>query len=268
MIRVNETIKCLVCGRSDGCLVAPDGRAAICVRTPSDKVCGSAGWFHATKGPRIDSKKIRRRKRRAPINWIELLKFYRTGSVYNEYSRLGGGVYQDIQYIPMYNEDGVITGLQRIFKDRSKAFMSGSRHGLFARSFVISHSCILITEGASDTATACDLDYAVFGRSSCNTGTEILQKLLPRYPDAKVIIVADNDPPGIRGSQQLAKSLLDVGIKTGIVIPPLEKEDLSDWIARSGKLIVTSRIESVIQGTFYGQKEESKADAEPAKSQG
>jgi hypothetical protein len=47
-IRVTRHNRCPVCGKPDWCLVAPDGKAAICARIESDKPVGikGAGWLH------------------------------------------------------------------------------------------------------------------------------------------------------------------------------------------------------------------------------
>ena len=37
---------CPICGKPDWCLVATDGSVAICPRTPSDRMAGSAGYIH------------------------------------------------------------------------------------------------------------------------------------------------------------------------------------------------------------------------------
>src|SRR5262245_28411896 len=46
--RVSKDNPCLVCGKPDWCLVARNGSASICPRTPAGAVrkCGDAGWLH------------------------------------------------------------------------------------------------------------------------------------------------------------------------------------------------------------------------------
>ena len=45
-IRVSRQNPCPICGKPDWCLVATDGSVAICPRTPSDRMAGSAGYIH------------------------------------------------------------------------------------------------------------------------------------------------------------------------------------------------------------------------------
>lgn len=44
--RVSKDRPCPVCGRGDWCLLATDGRAAICCRVESDHQWCDAGWYH------------------------------------------------------------------------------------------------------------------------------------------------------------------------------------------------------------------------------
>src|SRR5262245_65492992 len=57
--RVNRELPCPVCGKSDWCIVAADGTAAICPRTESQKRCGDAGYLHRL----VDSPLPRERRR-------------------------------------------------------------------------------------------------------------------------------------------------------------------------------------------------------------
>ena len=45
-VRVNKRNPCPICGKPEWCLISADGKAAICARTPSDKLAGNAGWLH------------------------------------------------------------------------------------------------------------------------------------------------------------------------------------------------------------------------------
>ena len=45
-VHVSEKRPCPICGKPDWCLIAKDGGAAICPRTPSGKQAGEAGYWH------------------------------------------------------------------------------------------------------------------------------------------------------------------------------------------------------------------------------
>ena len=55
MKRVTKSEPCPICTKSDWCLYAEDGSAAICARTEqgSTKRCGDAGWLHILRDNRI-----------------------------------------------------------------------------------------------------------------------------------------------------------------------------------------------------------------------
>lgn len=65
-VRVNRRSPCPICGKPDWCLIAQDGKAAICARIESDKPAGAkgAGWIHALdscmplppRKPRLEAK--------------------------------------------------------------------------------------------------------------------------------------------------------------------------------------------------------------------
>jgi len=52
-VRVSKHNPCPVCGKPDWCLIARDGKAAICARIESDKPAGNkgAGWIHTLDNP-------------------------------------------------------------------------------------------------------------------------------------------------------------------------------------------------------------------------
>ena len=54
MRRVNRRNPCPVCGKPDWCLVAEDGSAAICPRTPDGAVkdIPGSGWLHILRKDR------------------------------------------------------------------------------------------------------------------------------------------------------------------------------------------------------------------------
>lgn len=249
MIRVSDTIRCPVCGRGEnqGCMVSPDGKVALCVRTPSNHLTRN-GWIHKVNIPRMDTKEYRRKKTVPPLNWIKLTELYRNKGYSEEFGCLGAGYDGETHYIPMFNQRWEIVGIQRVFNDRSKATVSGSRMGIFKPAYQQKDYRLLITEGASDTVVAHRMNYRTYGRPSCGCGNDIVTQLVQSEHPEFVGIIADHDDPGIKGAQQLSKALLDVGIRSSIIIPPKEKEDLKDWVRRVGVIPVRDYISNVLRG--------------------
>ena len=232
MIRTTSKIKCPVCGRfEDGCLVAQDGDACICVRTPSGKKCGAAGWLHRISiSPLPDDCRQRPKMIPANINWSTLQHLYVERYCGRKFPDLGSGWDGEAVTIPMYNADKVITGMQRVFSNGDKRFVNGSEPGVFLPTSVWRNGLsdpVVVTEGVSDTQTAVDLGCCVLGRSSCNHGIKVLTEMLHT---SRVIVIPDNDPAGMSGGNELALALADAHIKVCMLVPPQQGWDLTDWV--------------------------------------
>jgi DNA primase len=67
---------------------------------------------------------------------------------------------------------------------------------------------IVVVEGASDVAAMMTTGFrSVVGRPSCTGSVQHLVSLCRRMNPRRVIIVPDNDIPGIRGTESLAAAL-------------------------------------------------------------
>ena len=246
MLRCTD-IKCPMCGRiADGCLVAEDGEACICVRTPSEKRCGSAGWLHQID---IDPEKIKagtfRKCRKRSINWERLMDLYREkarGMIGFPYMDMRGGFDGDCYCVPSFTAKGHVCGIMRVSTDlKTKRWVEGSQVGIFINRFTWNpdKTYVLITEGLSDTKTANRLRMRAIGRGSCNQSTDEVVQYLNLYNSCEMsIIVADNDAdkpgnPGVAGAQELLKTLQEKNLPSVIVVPPQPGWDLTDWVDRN-----------------------------------
>jgi len=241
MIQTTSKICCPVCLRkADGCLVTEDGKGAICVRTPSNKRAGAAGWYHKTNTdplPRGCRKKVKNRP--ANINWNALQSLYMSRYCGNKFPDLSSGWNGEAVTIPMYNNNYDITGFQQVFHNGDKKFMHGSKPGLFITETILDcglGNTVVITEGVSDTQTATDMGFCALGRSSCNQGIDILLQMLDHGID--IIIIPDNDAPGLAGGKALAQTLVDHDFKVHMLVPPITGGDLTDWVKQDGELKV------------------------------
>ena len=158
--------------------------------------------------------------------------------------RLGIGADNEGNTFPMYNEFNKIIGIQRRFFNGRKCCVEGSRLGLFLaglpkvpkqlRSATVgdagglkTDSTIFITEGVSDLAVLLDLGFYGIGRPSCNTGEELIVKWLSVNKVAKdtpIVIIADNDPPGIAGANKLRSRLYSDNRRTNVTVVPRGKD--------------------------------------------
>lgn len=105
---------------------------------------------------------------------------------------------------------------------------------------------ILIVEGPTDAAAGWELGYNAIGRPSCNQGNSMLVSLM-RLSRQRIVIVADNDGPGLDGAYSLADQLhaYSRGVK---VVRPIAGKDLREWY-RSG--LTPNILGAVIDNTPY-----------------
>ncbi len=255
MRRVSKQNRCLICGKSDWCLTAPDNSAAICARIEegSLKRCGDAGWLHI-----LENRQNGRNRHKCRVNKIRLVTNVSTvnsrsrdfGQLVEHYKQLltddklnslatalgvsaaslnwlnvgwDGKAYT----FPMSDDIGNVIGIQRRFPNGRKVSVNGSKTGLFIPSDLPAESILLICEGSTDTATALDLGYTAFGRPSCNSKVEMTANFAR---GRAVIIVSDNDSVGLTGSQRLARVLSLSCPSVKIIYPPKGIKDLRQWL--------------------------------------
>jgi 5S rRNA maturation endonuclease (ribonuclease M5) len=87
---------------------------------------------------------------------------------------------------------------------------------------------VLVCEGPTDTAAALDLDFSAIGRPSCLGGTALITEAVSTR---RVVIVADDDGPGMDGAVRLQKHLENFCPGCQILVPPCK--DMREWL-RSG----------------------------------
>jgi len=67
---------------------------------------------------------------------------------------------------------------------------------------------LLMVEGASDTAAMIDVGYpSVIGRANCTGNVSQIVTLCRRLKPASVVVIPDNDVPGIDGANRLIEAL-------------------------------------------------------------
>ena len=219
---------CPVCGKPDGCLLAEDASAAICLRISagSKKKVGTsgAGWLHILSDKPLTDRKFRVNKpvevppkigfmtkyamiyhrnfadlknsSREPVP--EVVKISKLGVSLEALDLLLMG-YDNTNYtFPMKNGKERIIGI-RLRSDRGKFSVRGSQNGLFWPVGIKADSkeLLFICEGPTDCAALLDLGFSVIGRASCNTGLKYIKEAFEHF-DRQVIIMADKDEPKFR----------------------------------------------------------------------
>ncbi|MFC1792732.1 toprim domain-containing protein [Planctomycetota bacterium] len=259
MCRVSKKNPCAVCGRCDWCLVAKDGSAAICARIEdgSVKKCGDAGWLHVLRDnvhnvPNVHRgvANSRRVVQNAPLHQEDVHDFLlltecnrrqlspeklttlaiSLGVSEESLMRLAVG-WDGVAYtFPMSGSQGHITGIRRRFPTGFKCSVPDSRTGLFIPSGFSADVPLVIVEGESDLAAALDLGLNAIGRPNCNSKVEMTAKLARGREE--VVVISDNDAPGITGGEKLAEVLALYCRIVKIVHPPDGIKDLRQWLRR------------------------------------
>lgn len=244
MLRVQSLgIKCPVCLKPDGCLVADDGSACICSRKleGSVKKVGkggfSGGWLHilgdfkpqkykTPEKPFVDWNKwtVKFAKQLAEnrkafgklcqsidLNPISALRFY-------------SGWTKGWLTIPLYGVSGRVVGIQRR-QAVIKRLMRHSNLGVFVPSafFQDRSDTLAVCEGYTDTVTALEYGYNAIGKVNAYIGNEEVIAYAKKHGKIKhVTIFADNDvnDVGLAGATETANMLSDQGFDVGVVLTP------------------------------------------------
>ena len=204
-IRVSKRQRCPVCNRTDWCLLAADGTAAICPRVESDRLIGEAGWLHRlndsehrARGPR--RLVLNHRRLALPANLAAMARRYQAvGEELGKLTEIADRIGLSAQSLgqfgvewsfrencstwPMCNAKGQVVGVNRRFRNGEKKVMPGHRAGLYMPAGLPEDMSrlglpLLICEGGSDAVAGLDLGYWTVGRFSCTHGAKLLVNLI------------------------------------------------------------------------------------------
>ena len=222
MRRVSREHRCPACNHDTWCLLGDKGY--ICMRMQSNiqKTFkgGEIGWFHTYNG---ELPKLPQPFREAPsINARKLLKEWSAPWNRKRMPDLAGKLGVSIESLealecthspwshawgfPMKDGYGNYIGIRIRHEDGKKWAQPGSQAGIFIPKLPVPRR-ILVVEGPTDTAAALTFGYYAIGRPSCSGGVHHIMAFVRRCHVHEVVIVADNDDPGIRGGNDLQRML-------------------------------------------------------------
>jgi len=145
-------------------------------------------------------------------------------------------------FIPVYNENGIIIGIQKRYPDGQKIMIKGSKLGIFASSAILqgvgllkNNPTLLVCEGLSDSVVATYLGFNAIGRISCTSSTDVITKFVKRLLTKglkQVIIIADADDVGTTGADKLHKKLSK--LVNCDILCPLVGKDLREYYNHCG----------------------------------
>jgi hypothetical protein len=240
-LRVSRQAPCAVCSRPDWCTYTPDG-VACCMRVQSDRPAKNGGWIHRSPSPtpfipaptpevpQIDAASIMgkwlretRPDARQALSARLGVSEHSLGSLDAAYANQHAA-----WAFPMRDGQGSVVGIRLRADDGRKWAVRGSRQGIFVPS-VMSQQVALICEGPTDTAAAVSIGFFAIGRPSCNTGGPQIAATVRRLGIHRVVMVADNDAPGLQGAARVAA---EIGLPHVTFIPPCK--DLRQLVQAGG----------------------------------
>jgi hypothetical protein len=264
--RVSVRLKCPICNKEDGCLIAKDGTRVLCYHTPSD-IYWSIGYLHKIPQDKVAELKkmindsqdkqmvVRTKGRNAFVDFKALSEIYRremSPKLIVELAqqlnvrpdalqRLGIGWSSNYccYTFPMVNENFEVTGIQRRWTHGAQAVIENSRIGVFLP-LGFRHeidTTTFVTEGASDTAAALSMGLNAIGRYSASTCEDIICQYVE---DHRVFIVSDYDPAGLHGATKLCEKLKDQATEAYVFTLPAGSPKIGDlraWRAENGNTV-------------------------------
>jgi len=223
-------------------MISRHDAVAICARIQSDRRAGDAGWLHRLNGNHCRKPASAVAQPLPETNAGQYVEMHKCGiqRIAPLAAELGLSVdslfnigtfrtHDDAWGFPMRDAERRITGVRLRYPGGMKRSLKGGRDGLFIPTGAVDASCCMITEGPTDCAAALDLGFYAVGRPSCQSGNRIVQQFIAGNKIKRVVIVADNDKPGIEGGERLQAML---GVLSVIYVPPAK--DLREFVKIGG----------------------------------
>ncbi len=142
----------------------------------------------------------------------------------------------DAWAFPMFSGSGDCVGIRLRLHDGRKISVKGGREGLFMPHGHRS-TCYLV-EGPTDLAAALTLGLWGIGRPSCRGAVAHTQVTINRLGIQRVVIIGDNDQPGIDGAKALAAEL-----QVPVASMLLPTKDLREYVRMGGTLGLLQSLE-------------------------
>lgn len=243
--RVNKKRKCAICERPDWCTYTDD--AACCMRVKSEKELRNGGWLHVTGTTPRYIRPVRQAIPDRPIDaesmWQQWFQSTERGAL-DAFGLMLGVDTDALRTIgtawaspnkawafPMKQANGKVIGIRLRDDAGNKWAVKGSKAGLFIpEEYPVEFDGTLwLTEGPTDLAAALTIGLFAVGRPACLGQEEMILAYLDRIKTRRLVIVTDNDEPGIRGAEKLQSRL---PILSCIWIPPVK--DMREYVNRGG----------------------------------
>jgi hypothetical protein len=254
--RVTKNQPCPICKKADWCRVFADGWVE-CMRVESGKPAKSGGWMH-----RLDDEP----RRYAPppprwqpptINAAKLMQEWLAGTgprALDDFATSLGVSTPSVVAVgaawaaphsawafPMCDGYGNVVGI-RLRNEWGKFAVRGSRQGIFLAD-VPAQKTLFVCEGPTDTAAAVELGLFAVGRPNCCCGGAEIQIFARRTACSRVVVISDNDKPGLDGARKVGGELK---LPFAVYVPPAK--DVREFVRLGG---TRAMIENTLKGIVW-----------------
>lgn len=132
---------------------------------------------------------------------------------------------------PMREPSGKVIGIRLRNENGDKWAVKGSKSGLFIPGdySYVADRVLYMVEGPTDLAAAMTIGLRAFGRAACVGQESFILQYIARQKIERLVIVTDNDDPGLRGAEKLQSML---SILSCIWIPPCK--DIREFVNAGG----------------------------------
>lgn len=232
-LRVSKEEPCRICEHLDWCSFTLDPTAGSCCMrsTEGGTLMKNGGFFYqfAADKPLPPQPRPAKEKPPAPDFGEMMRKWARTISpMFSDQCAKMGVSDKAMQWLgatwaedrkamafPMYDatchNGSKPTGIRLRTPDGKKFAVTGSTSGIFYPYGACQHLSPLdrlyICEGPTDTATALEMGCFAIGRAACRGGEGFVLSVLEQLNPADVVIVTDNDSPGVGGAKDLMRHI-------------------------------------------------------------
>lgn len=250
-IRVTHAFPCGICDKPNWCTRGEKGWC--CMRLESGQLMKNGGWFHpfgsekpepvspASKNavrPSVDCASMMKGWRNAttPQIMAEIAAALNVSDKSLRWLGVAWARERQAAAFPMYDEqswsEDSPCGIRLRTMDGKKFAVTGSKSGIFfpfGAAAEIRCNRIFVCEGPTDTAACLDIGIFALGRASCRGGEEIVLSVLEQLSPLEVVVVSDNDGPGIEGADFLMSQITHRKVK---ITPP--SKDMRQFVSEGG----------------------------------
>ena len=257
--RVSKSHPCPVCKKPDWCRVFADGWVE-CMRVQSDQPAKSGGWMHSQRelSPERLTPRVPQPAPPPTINATKLMREWLAATPPAALINYGAGLGLSsgaLAYVgaawaephqawafPMCDGYGNIVGIRLRANDGRKWAVRGSKQGIFIGKAAW-YPTLFVCEGPTDTAAALELGLFAVGRPNCCCGGAEIKVFARRHDCRRVVIISDNDKPGLDGARKVGG---DLKLPFAVYVPPAK--DVREFVRLGG---TRAMIENTLKGLIW-----------------